>query len=308
MERIAQALEAARRAGVDRLDAQLLLAHRLGRPRAWLAAHDDAALSPQDAAWLGDALARRAAGEPLAYVMGEWEFRGRPYAVTRATLVPRPETELLLDWALELLATALAQRTPLAVADLGTGSGVLAVSLASWLRQSGRAARVAASDTSAEALRVAAANAARHGADIEFLQGDWWTPLAGRRLDLVVSNPPYIAGDDPHLAALSAEPRSALTPEGDGLDALRRIAWGAPGHLAPGGWLALEHGHDQGEAVRALLRAQGFVDVGTRCDLAGLARCTAGRLPAADATPCDGGRDGNEGMPAAGPGSTRAGV
>jgi len=308
VQRITDVYAAARRAGVDRLDAQLLLTHRLGRSRAWLLAHDDETLSSADAAWLGAALARRAAGEPLAYVIGEWTFRGRGFAVGPAVLIPRPETELLVEWALELLAGPLAGHGAPAVVDLGTGSGAIAVSVAAERTGQARRGHFVATDASGPALQVAAANARRHDVEIEFLQGEWWKPLAGRQLDLVVSNPPYIAGDDPHLAALSAEPRSALTPEGDGLDALRRIAWGAPGHLAPGGWLALEHGHDQGEAVRALLRAQGFVDVGTRCDLAGLARCTAGRLPAADATPCDGGRDGNEGMPAAGPGSTRAGV
>ena len=277
MQRIADAWAAARQAGVDRLDAQLLLTHRLGRPRAWLLAHDDEALAPDDAAWLVAALARRGAGEPLAYVIGEWEFRGRSFAVGPVVLIPRPETELLVDWALEVLAGPLAGRSAPAVVDLGTGSGAIAVSVAAERTGPARGGSVVATDASEPALEVAAANARRHHVKVEFLQGDWWQPLAGRVFDLALSNPPYIAGDDAHLAALGHEPREALTPEGNGLEALRRIVEDAPCHLAPGGWLLLEHGHDQGAAVRALLQSRGFQDVDTRSDLAGLERCTGGR-------------------------------
>jgi len=259
------ALAAARALGVDRLDAQLLLAHLLRQPRAWLLAHGDAELGGAAVA-VQAGLARRAAGEPLAYVLGEWQFRGLDLQVTPAVLIPRPETEVLVDWALEVAAGRA-----LDIADLGTGSGAIAIALKRALPQ----ARVLASDASADALAVARDNAARHGATIEFVEGDWWQPLAGRRFDLVVSNPPYIAGDDEHLAALSHEPRGALTPEGDGLEALRRIADGARAHLRPGGALLLEHGHDQGHAVTKLLTERGLHAAETRPDLAGLARVSA---------------------------------
>jgi release factor glutamine methyltransferase len=269
--RIADALQEARAAGVDRLDAQLLLSHLTGRPRAWLLAHDDTVLDAAQAALFAAQLARRASGEPLAYVVGESPFRGLALATTPAVLIPRPETELLVEWALELLP----EGTDAAVADLGTGSGAIALALATVRPQ----ARVCATDASAAALAVARANAQRHGLGrVEFVAGDWWAPLAGRRFDLVVSNPPYIAGDDPHLAALAHEPRDALTPGGDGMGALRRIVAAAPPHLRPGAWLLQEHGHDQADAVQRLLAEAGFADIGTRADLAGLARCTGARL------------------------------
>lgn len=266
---MADALARAREAGVARLDAQLLLTHHLKQGRAWLLAHDDAPLGAAQAAFEAD-LVRRAAGVPLAYLVGEREFRGLPLAVSPAVLVPRPETEHLVDWALELA-------TPDAgIVDLGTGSGAIALALAQALP----AARITATDASTEALAVARANAARLGLAVEFVHGSWWQPLAGRRFDLVVSNPPYIAGDDPHLAALVHEPRTALTPEGDGLAALRDIVAGAPMHLRPGAWLLLEHGYDQAAAVQALLAAAGFEAIATRHDLAGQPRCTGGRTPA----------------------------
>lgn len=265
--RVADALARAREAGVARLDAQLLLAHHLKRDRAWLLAHDDAPLGDARPAFEAD-LARRAAGVPLAYLVGEREFRGLPLAVSPAVLVPRPETEGLVEWALELAAPDAT------VVDLGTGSGAIALAFAHARPR----ARVAATDASADALAVARGNAQRLGVAVEFLHGDWWQPLAGRRFELVLSNPPYIAGDDPHLAALAHEPRAALTPEGDGLAALRAIVAGAPAHLAPGGWLLLEHGFDQAPAVHALLAAAGFGALATRLDLAGLPRCTGGRL------------------------------
>ncbi len=268
-----QALQEAQRLGVARLDAQLLLTHLLQRPREWLLAHDDESLDAEQAARWQALLARRAAGEPLAYVVGEREFRGLRLQVSPAVLVPRPETELLVEWALERLPDAPAA----SIADLGTGSGAIALAL----RHAAPAVAVTATDTSAAALAVARANAGRLGLAVEFLQGDWWAALPGRRFGLVVSNPPYVAGHDPHLAALAHEPRAALTPEGDGLAALRHIIAGAPEHLLPGAWLLLEHGHDQAPAVQALLREQGLVAPETRLDLAGLPRCTGAAWPGA---------------------------
>jgi release factor glutamine methyltransferase len=264
--RIADWLTAARQAGVERLDAQLLLGHRLNRPRAWLLAHDDDLLPDEQLLTLQHQLQQRAAGVPLAYLVGESEFCGLRLQVTPDVLVPRPETELLVEWALERLATAPAD----SIVDLGTGSGAIALAV----KQRCPSAAVIASDASGAALRLAQANGDRHSLAVEWLQGDWWAPLHGRRYGLAVSNPPYVAGDDPHLAALAHEPRGALTPEGDGLAALRRIVQDAPEHLLPGAWLLLEHGHDQADAVQALLAARGFVDARTRPDLAGLPRCT----------------------------------
>lgn len=267
--RIADALAAGRELGVDRLDTQLLLAHRLGRSRAWLLAHDEDLLDAATAERFTADLARRAAGVPFAYLVGEREFHGLMLRVTPDVLVPRPDTEVLVDWALALLPAG----APARVADLGTGSGAIALAV-----KNGRPhAAVTATDRSAAALAVAADNAHRLGLDIEFVHGAWWQPLAGRRFDLVLSNPPYIAGADPHLAALAHEPRGALTPEGDGLDALRAIVVGAAAHLEPGAWLLLEHGYDQAEDVQALLAAAGFGEIATRHDLGGQARCTGGR-------------------------------
>lgn len=268
--RVREALQAARAAGVDRLDAQLLLSHRLAKPRAWLIAHDEAELAPADAEAFCAAIARRAAGEPLAYLVGEREFRGLRLQVSPAVLVPRPETEHLVDWALALAPPGAR------VADLGTGSGAIALAL----RHARPDLALTATDASEDALAVARANAQRLGLPVRFGAGSWWTPLAGQRFELVVSNPPYIAAGDPHLAALAHEPQQALTPGGDGLDALRAIVAGGPAHMAAGGWLLLEHGHDQGPAVRDLLDAGGFAAVETRRDLAGLERCTGGRLAA----------------------------
>lgn len=269
--RVADALTAARRLGVARLDVQWLLEHLLGRPRSWLMAHDDAELTAAQAAALHGLLARRAAGEPLAYLVGEREFRGLVLQVTPAVLVPRPETEVLVEWALECLPEDAA----VDVVDLGTGSGAIALALQSERPR----ARVHASDASPQALVVARANAARYGLAVRFAEGDWWAALAGQCFALAVCNPPYVAGDDPHLAALAHEPRGALTPEGDGLAALRRVIAGAPGNLHRGAWLLLEHGHDQAQAVQALLRQAGFEPARTRPDLAGLPRCTGARWP-----------------------------
>ena len=268
---VGAALGEARASGVDRLDAQLLLAEVLARPRSWLLAHSDDALTADQAGRFRALVARRANGEPVAYLLGEKEFHGLRLRVNREVLVPRPDTETLVDWALAL--QAFAPPAP-AILDMGTGSGAIALAIAhAW-----PAARVCAVDASPAALAVARANGERLGLPVEWLQSDWWSALAGRRFDIVVGNPPYIAARDPHLAALRHEPAMALTPGGDGLAALRDVVSGAPGHLAAGGWLLLEHGHDQAGAVRALLHARGFADVATRSDLAGQPRCSAGRL------------------------------
>jgi len=186
-------------------------------------------------------------------------------------LVPRPETELLVDWSLAVLRAS--EAAP--IVDLGTGSGAIAVTLARRRPD----LHVTATDIDLTALRVAQLNAKQLGASIEYLHGSWWQPVAGRRFQLAVSNPPYIDENDPHLPNLRHEPRHALTPGGDGLAALRQIVCGAPAHLQPGGWLLLEHGHDQGAAVRALLDDAGFTCPQTRRDLAGLERCSGACWP-----------------------------
>ena len=276
---VGQALVRARALGLDRLDAQWLLAHQLQRDRAWLIAHDDEWLDPADAAAFAQACQRRAAGEPLAYLTGERGFHGLLLQVTPDVLVPRPDTETLVDWALDLLRTWPPSPPP-RVLDLGTGSGAIALAVA----HSHPAARIIATDLSPAALAVARANAQRLALAVAFAPGTWWQAVAGAEpFDLALSNPPYIAGDDPHLPALRHEPLLALTPGGDGLGALREIIAGAAGHLKPGGWLLLEHGWDQADAVAALLRAAGFEDVATRFDLEGRPRCTGGRSAASAA-------------------------
>lgn len=268
---VATALQAARLAGMDRLDAQWLLSAALDRPRAWLIAHPEAPLDGAQAMAWQDWLARQAAGEPLAYLVGWTEFFGLRLEVNPAVLIPRPDTETLVRWGLALLAAVPA---PARVLDLGTGSGALALAL----KRHGPSARVCAVDASAQALGVARANGERLGLEIDWRVGDWWSGAGGLGpFDLVVSNPPYIEEGDPHLAALRHEPRSALTAGPDGLDDLRRIVAGAPAHLAPGGWLLCEHGSTQHDAVAQLLRAAGFEQVETRRDLADRPRCTGGR-------------------------------
>jgi len=270
---VAQAMHEARTLGIDRLDAQMVLGWILGRTRSWLVAHDDAALDRAQADAVRSAFARRAAGEPLAYVIGRKEFHGLTLQVDRDVLVPRPDTEVLVDWALELLAGPLAVRLRPRVVDLGTGSGAIALAV----KQAHPAAALVATDASAAALGVAGANAARLGLELAFASGSWWAALPGERFDLVLGNPPYIAEGDPHLPALRHEPISALTSGGDGLDALREIIAGAGEHLEPGGWLLLEHGHDQAESVHGLLELHGFAEIATRRDLGGQPRCTGGR-------------------------------
>ncbi|BEP50423.1 peptide chain release factor N(5)-glutamine methyltransferase [Variovorax paradoxus] len=267
---VAQALAAAVALGVDRLDAQLLLLHALGRAphdRAWLLAHDTDAIS--EAAWsaLSAQLPRRLAGEPVAYLLGEKEFHGLGLQVDARVLVPRPDTETLVDWALQCLEGRKAPQ----VLDLGTGSGAIALAL----QHARPDALVDAVDASADALAVAKANAQRLGLPVRFRQAHWLDGAAGGYA-VIASNPPYIAAGDPHLAALQHEPLAALVAGPDGLADIRQIVQQAPAHLADGGWLLLEHGHDQAAAVRQLLQARGFAEVQSRDDLAGIQRCSGG--------------------------------
>ncbi|MCD9033671.1 peptide chain release factor N(5)-glutamine methyltransferase [Luteimonas sp. Y-2-2-4F] len=264
--------EARRR--IDPVDAEWLLLHVLARPRGWLYAHGDAPVADGPATAYAALVDRRERGEPVAYLTGRRGFRHLDLRVTPDTLIPREDTERLVELAL----ARLDPRSPAAVADLGTGSGAIALAIASERPL----AQVTATDRSAAALDVAAGNARALGLrNVAFVSGEWFAPLAGRRFDLVASNPPYIAASDPHLARgdLRFEPAMALASGADGLDDIRRIAADAPMHLADGGWLLLEHGHDQGAAVRALLRAGGFGEVATAQDLEGRERVTMGRRP-----------------------------
>jgi release factor glutamine methyltransferase len=253
------------------LDAELLLAAALGKPRSFLYAWPDHQPTSSVRERFADSIKARAAGQPVAYTLGSKEFFGLDLAVTSAVLIPRPDTELLVEQALERLepdSTAV-------IADLGTGSGAVALALAHHLP----AARVLATDSSNEALAVARANARELRLAVDFLRGDWCAPLGDASIDMLVANPPYVAEGDPHLADLAAEPLAALVAGPEGLDALRTIVAQAPRVLRAGGWLLLEHGFDQGEAVRALLEAAGFVDVRTACDLGGNERVSLGRRP-----------------------------
>ena len=277
---VAQAIACAH--GVDRLDAQLLLLHALGRDamdRAWLTAHDTDVVSPAARALFEAGVARRAAGEPLAYITGHKEFYGLNLAVDARVLVPRPDTETLVDWALEVLSPTPAAR----VIDLGTGSGAIALAL----KHTRADLRVSAVDASADALAVARANAQRLQLDVKWAQDNWLEGVSGQ-FDAIVSNPPYIAAADHHLDGLIHEPLSALTSGADGLDDIRTIISQASAHLHQGGWLLLEHGYDQAEAVRDLLSEAGFSHVQSRHDLAGIERCSGARwiTPSPGQSPC----------------------
>ena len=268
---VGQALMHARSIGVDRLDAQLLLARQLGRPRSWLLAHEDAPLV--DSPGLLALLARRAAGEPLAYLVGEREFHGLLLHITPDVLVPRPDTETLVDWALELLVGI---ESP-TVADLGTGSGAIALAI----KQGCPRAQVHASDVSPAALAVAAGNGQRLALPVAWHQGSWWQAFdVALTFDMILANPPYVAPKDSHLAALRYEPPGALVSGDGGLADLGLIIAGAGRHLCRPGWLLLEHGHQQAQAVHERLRAAGFEALAMRCDLAGRPRASAGRLVA----------------------------
>lgn len=261
------------------LETRILLMHVLGWRRTELITRGDAALDPANVAAYRALEARRARGEPIAQLVGTREFYGLDFEVTPDVLIPRPETELLVETALAAIADLVQPR----VLDLGTGSGAIAVAIASARPD----ARVWAVDRSAAALGVAARNAQRlldperPGGALTFVEGSWYDALdPALRFDVIVSNPPYIASGDPHLdqGDLRFEPRGALTDEADGLTALRAIVAGASAHLAPGGALWMEHGYDQAAAVRALLAAQGFADVRSEKDLAGIERISGGRL------------------------------
>lgn len=259
---------------IDPVDAQWLLAHALGCTRSWLYAHGDGIADALLAGHFQALVARRAAGEPVAYLTGRRGFWSFELSVTSATLIPRPETELLVELALARLP---ADRD-LRIADLGTGSGAIGLALAGERPRS----QVIATDASNDALIVARGNAAALAINnIEFRHGDWFAPLVDERFDLIASNPPYIADNDPHLGQgdLRHEPASALASGVDGLDAIRRIVGDAPLHLVAGGWLLLEHGLEQGKAVRALLRDARFIEIATQRDLEHRDRITLGRLP-----------------------------
>ena len=272
---LAQALAGARSAGLDRLDAQLLLLHAMGKSaveRAWLVAHDQDALPVDTAARFAALCARRAQGEPLAYLVGQQEFFGLTLAVDARVLIPRPDTETLVNWALETLQPPLPPAAR--VLDLGTGSGAIALAL----QQARPVWQVSAIDASADAVAVARSNAQALGLPVPVTLSRWLDSVSGE-FELIVSNPPYVREGDPHLAALGHEPAGALTSGADGLDDLRQIIDAAPANIARGGWLLLEHGWDQAAAVGELLSARGFEAVSSRPDLAGILRCTGGRWP-----------------------------
>ena len=255
-----------------RLDAEVLLSHVLGKPRSHLRAWPDRVPAHEQQAQFEALLARRIGGEPVAYLVGQREFWSLPLTVTRDTLIPRPETETLIEFVLERFAAD----TVLDVADLGTGSGAIACALASerphW--------SIVATDVSHAALNVARDNARRLGLDtVRFAHGDWFDAFdTARRFDLLVSNPPYVAVADPHLSSgdVMFEPASALVSGADGLDDIRRIAAQATDRLKTGGWLVLEHGYNQQPVVAAILRNAGFDSIELRRDLAGIPRMTAG--------------------------------
>jgi release factor glutamine methyltransferase len=270
---LAQCLAQAQTRGMARADAHMLLLHCLERPRhdrAWLLAHDTDVLTPvQQTAW-HSALKRRLQGEPVAYITGYKEFFGLILQVDARVLDPRPDTETLVEWALEHLPQGSTRR----ILDLGTGSGAVALALKDQRPEN----QITAVDASPEALAVAQANAHRLHLPVQCVLSDWMDAVPGP-FELIVSNPPYVANGDPHLPALAHEPQQALTSGADGLDDLRQIIAQAPGRLTPGGWLLLEHGWDQAAAVQALLQEGGFEQVQSRQDLAGVDRCTGGMKP-----------------------------
>ena len=268
---IAEALAQAR-GRIESADAKLLLRQVLGCSASELAAHPERMLDESQASRYAEWVARRGAGEPAAYLVGSREFYGREFRVTPAVLIPRPETELLVEVA---LAKVSGGGTPhdVKIFDLGAGSGCVAITLALEL-----GCEVTAVDVSPEALAVARENAERLGANVKFVQSDWFAAIEGE-FDLIVGNPPYVAEGDPHLRDLAFEPMTALVCGTDGLNAIRRIVAEAPRYLKPGGWLLLEHGYDQAEAIRALLTEAGFRTIEQRRDLAGIVRVSGGTIP-----------------------------
>lgn len=268
-----------------RIEVQCLLQHVLHVSRAWLLAHSEYCLSPDEQTGYGELLQRRLRGEPIAYILGEREFFDLNLKVTPATLIPRPETELLAELALQHSPSpASGSVCEFSVLDLGTGSGAIALAIA----HSRPDICVMACDASASALKVARDNAQRLGiANATFLQSDWYEALGAQCFDLIVSNPPYVASGDPHLLQgdLRFEPASALASGTDGLHDIRRIVAGAPAHLQPGGWLLLEHGYDQAERVRELFQQAGFSEIFSTCDLSGIERVSGGRIALAEKPP-----------------------
>lgn len=257
---VQQALSAS---GIDAREARLLLAEATGFSQAAVVAFQEKKLSQEAEERFLDFASRRKRGEPIAYIVGHKEFYGLELAVNPAVLIPRPETELLVELAVE--------RKPASVLDLGTGSGAIALAIKKQLPSS----KVIAVEASAAALVVAQRNAAKHGLEVDFRHGRWFEPLAGERFDVIVANPPYVAEGDPHLKDLEFEPREALLAGPDGLDAIRQIAAQAPRHLAQGGWLLIEHGQGQDAAVRALLALE---EVRSWPDLAGIPRVSGGKV------------------------------
>jgi release factor glutamine methyltransferase len=252
------------------LENRILLQHALGIARVALITQADRALDAEEAGRLSALVQRRLAGEPIAYIIGQREFFGLPFKVGPAVLIPRPDTELIVELAIERLP----QQGRLL--DMGTGSGAIAVSVAHARPD----AQVTALDVSPAALEVARENADINGARVRFLQSDWFAAVGDERFELIASNPPYIAGGDEHLSQgdLRFEPVGALTDHADGLSALRTIIAGARGHLVPGAWLLLEHGYDQAAQVRELLAAHGYFDAQSWRDLAGIERVSGGRF------------------------------
>jgi release factor glutamine methyltransferase len=254
---------------LEPLENRILLCHALGLTRVGLITQSERVLTGPEAAALSALVERRLKGEPIAYIVGQREFFGLNFRVTDAVLIPRPDTELIVELALERLPPQGR------VLDMGTGSGAIAVALAHTRPD----ASVSALDFSEAALDIARANAASNGATVRFLQSDWYAALHGEVFELIASNPPYIAAGDAHLSQgdLRFEPAAALTDRADGLSALRTIAAGAAGHLVAGGWLLLEHGYDQAAQVRELLAAEGYTGVRSWRDLAGIERVSGGR-------------------------------
>jgi release factor glutamine methyltransferase len=273
---IADALRWATAAGIDRLDGQLLLLHAVGRPshdRSWLVAHDDQRLQAPEVGTFEALVARRLAGEPLAYIVGVKEFFGLSFGVSNAVLIPRPDTETVVQWALQTINALETDASTPHILDLGTGSGAIALAIKSQAPQ----CLVTAIDASATALAQAARNGQQLGLDVTWRQSDWFASVDHLLFDVIVSNPPYIAANDPHLRDLRHEPLSALASGADGLDDLRHIIAHSGPYLREGGWLLLEHGYDQAKPVAELLKAAGFKAIGHQTDLGGVTRCTGGR-------------------------------
>ena len=260
-------------------EARLLLRHVLGVGAAWLEAHRDDSLPTSVQEAFAALVERRAGGEPVAYLAGFREFYGREFSVTPAVLIPRPETELLVELACTKVGAGGTATGVSKLLDLGTGSGCVAITLALELPE----VLLVAADIAADALAVARANASLHDVDISFVESDWFERLAGQRFDCIVANPPYVAAGDAHLVEgdLRFEPLAALACGVDGLDAIRRIVAEAGIHMEPGGWLLLEHGYDQAQAVAGLLAENGFAAIEQHRDLAGIVRVSAGRWPGA---------------------------